>query len=84
MIRSSSLRDRDIADVSGCSKRTVTRVRANVRAFGAPYAPKAPRGPRSRIPPLVLDALLDRLLIKPDLYLDEMVDFIWDESELSF
>jgi hypothetical protein len=34
MILSSSLRDSEIADIASCSKRTVTRVRANVRAFG--------------------------------------------------
>lgn len=83
MIRSSSLRDRDIANIVSCSKRTVTRVRANIRAFGAPYAPKAARAPRSRILPHVLDALLDRLLIKPDLYLDEMADFVWDEYDFN-
>lgn len=82
MIRSSSLHDREIADIASCSKRTVTRARANVRAFGTPYAPKAARAPRSRILPHVLDALLDRLLVKPDLYLDEMADFEWDEFEL--
>jgi hypothetical protein len=68
--------------IASCSKRTVTRVRANVRAFGAPYAPKAAQTPCSRIPSHVLDALLDRLLIKPNLYLDEMADFVWDECGL--
>lgn len=83
MIRSSLLSDRDIADIASCSTRTVTRVRANLRAFGAPCAPKAAGGRRSRILPHVLAALLDRLLIKPDLYLDEMADFVWEEFELS-
>jgi transposase len=83
MIQSSSLQDRDIADIASCSKRTITRIRANIRAFGAPCAPKATGGRRSRILPHVLDALLDRLLVKPDLYLDEMAEFIWDEFNLS-
>lgn len=83
MIRSSLLSDRDIADIASCSTRTVTRVRANLRAFGAPSAPKAAGGRRSRILPHVLAALLDCLLIKPDLYLDEMAEFVWEEFELS-
>lgn len=83
MIQSSSLQDRDIADIASCSKRAITRIRANIRAFGAPCAPKATGGRRSRILPHVLNALLDRLLVKPDLYLDETAEFIWDEFNLS-
>jgi hypothetical protein len=45
-------------------------------------APKNVRGRRSSIPSHVLTALLDHLLTKPDLYLDEMVDFVWDQYEL--
>jgi transposase len=83
MIRASSLCDRDIANIVGCSQRTVVRVRANVRAFGAPSAPKAAVGRPSRIPRHVLDALLDHLLTKPDLYIDEMAEFILDEFEIN-
>jgi transposase len=82
MVLSSSLHDRDIADIANCSKRAVTRTRANIRAFGAPCAPKATGGRRSCILPHVLDALLDRLLVKPDLYLDDMAEFMWDEFNL--
>jgi transposase len=83
MIRSSSLCDRNIADIASCSQRTVVRVRANVQAFGAPSVPKAIGGRSSRIPSHVLDALLDCLLIKPDLYIDEMAEFILDEFDMS-
>jgi transposase len=82
MIQSSSLHDGEIADLASCSKRTVTRVRANMRAFGTPCAPRATVRQRSHILPHVLEALLDRLLLKPDLYLDEMAEFIWDEYGL--
>ncbi len=40
-------------------------------------------GGRSRsITPPILEALRERLLEKPDLYLDEMVVFLWDESKV--
>lgn len=83
MIRSSSLLDKDIVDIAGCGKRTISRIRANIRAFGTPCVPKATGGQHSRILPHILDALLDHLLVKPDLYLDEMAEFIWDEFNLS-
>jgi hypothetical protein len=82
MIWSSSLHDGEIADIASCSKRTVTRVRANMRAFGTPCSPKVTSRQRSHILPHVLETLLNRLLLKPDLYLDEMAEFIWDEYGL--
>jgi hypothetical protein len=33
------------------------------------------------VTPLMLEALCDRLLEKPDLYVDEMAVFLWDEFE---
>ncbi len=83
MIRSASPPDKDIADIVNCSIRTVTRVRSNVRIFGKPCAPRNIGGRRSCILPHILTALLNHLLMKPDLYLDEMVDYIWDEFALS-
>lgn len=46
------------------------------------YAAENKDSRRSSILPQILIALLDHLLMKPDLYLDEMADFIWDEYEL--
>jgi transposase len=83
MIQFASLPDKDIAQIDNCSTRTVTRVRANMRHFGSPYAPKNFGSRRSCILPYVLDALLERLITKPNLYLDEMAEFILDEFELS-
>lgn len=82
MIRSSSLLDRDIADTVGCSIRTVERSRANARVFGSTQPPKNAAGRRSCMLPHVLTALLDHLLTKPDLYLEEMAEFIWDTYAL--
>ena len=70
-----------MADVAGCSSRTIKSVRANIRRFGSTTAPPNGGGrPRSLTPPM-LDALREHLLEKPDIYLDEMVVFLWDEFE---
>jgi transposase len=82
MIRSASLSDKDIANVVNCSTRTVRSARANYRNFGNVSAPNNVGGRRSSIPSHVLTALLDHLFTKPDLYLDEIVDFVWDQYEL--
>jgi transposase len=82
MIRSASLSDRDIANVVNCSTRTVRSARANHRIFRNVSAPNNVRGRHSSIPSYVLTALLDHLLTKPDLYLDEIVDLLWDQYEL--
>jgi hypothetical protein len=79
MTQSSSLHDGKIADIASCSKRIFTRVRANMRAFGTLCAPKVTNGQRSRIISHLLEALLDHLILKPDLYLDEIAEFIWEE-----
>lgn len=84
MIQSDSLSDKEIARVVYCSTRTVRIARANHRVFGSVTAPNNVRGGRhSAIPPHVLDALLDYLLSQPDLYLDEMVEFVWDQYEVA-
>jgi hypothetical protein len=83
MIRSRSLQERDVADIANSKKCTVTEVRAKIRAFGAPCTPEATGERRSRILPYVLDVLLSRFLAKPDLYLDETAEFMWNEFGLS-
>jgi hypothetical protein len=82
MVQLASLSDKNITDVVNCSTRTVRIAPANHRIFGNVNAPNNVRGRRSSIPSHVLTVLLDHLLIKPDLYLDEMVDFVWDQYEL--
>jgi hypothetical protein len=55
---------------------------SNLRHFGSSKAPSNGGGrPRSITPPM-LNALCEHLLEKPDLYLDEMVVFLWDEFEV--
>jgi transposase len=69
----------EIADVAGCSTRSVFAISSNLRCFGSTKAPSNSVGrPRSVTPPR-LDALCEHLLEKPELYRDEMVLFLLDE-----
>jgi transposase len=69
----------EIADVTGCSERSVFAIQSNLRYLGSTKAPSNGVGrPRSITPPM-LDALCEYLLEKPDLYRDEMVLFVLDE-----
>jgi transposase len=79
MIHSKSLTTSQMAEAAGCSERSIKTIRSNLRLFGSVRAPPNGVGrPRSITPPM-LEALCDHLLEKPDLYLDEMVIFLWDE-----
>jgi transposase len=69
----------EIANVVGCSKRSVFTIQLNLRYFGSTKALSNGVGrPRSITPPM-LDALCKYLLEKPNLYRDEMVLFVLDE-----
>lgn len=57
-------------------------MRANPRVFGQTQSPKNTSGRRSCLVPHVLTALLDRLLFKPDMYLDEMSEYYWNRYGL--
>jgi transposase len=83
MIQAASLKDKEIVSVVNCSTRTVRSARANHRVFGSVTAPNNVRGRHSAFPTHVLAALLDHLLNKPDLYLDEMAEFVWDQYEVA-
>ena len=78
MLQSSSLTVEEIADAVGCSTRTVRTARTDHQTFRSVSAPKNARPRRSNVLPHILTALPEYLLTKPDLYLDEMVDFMWD------
>jgi len=82
MIVSKSLKTDQMADVAGCSPRSVKAIRSNLRCFGTTRAPFNGGGrPRSTTPPM-LDALREYLLEKPVLYLNEMAVFLWNEFEV--
>jgi transposase len=71
-----------MANVTECSERSIKAIRLNLRCFGSTKAPPNSGGrPRSISPPM-LKSLCKHLLKKPDLYLEEIVLFLWDEFEV--
>lgn len=82
MISSRSLTTSQIAEAAGCSKRSIITISTNLRLFGDVRAPLISGGRPRLITPLILEALCDHLLEKPDLYLDEMSEFLYDEFEV--
>jgi transposase len=83
MIVSKSLTAAQMADVAGCSIRSVKYIRSNLRSFGTVKAPWNGGGRPRYITPSMLDTLLQHLLEKPDRYIDEMILFLLDEFDVS-
>lgn len=79
MILSKSLTTAQMAEVAGCSDRSIRAIRSNLRCFGTTKAPRNGVGRPRTITPPMLQALCEHLLEKPELYQDEMVVFLWDE-----
>ncbi len=82
LIRLTTFTNEKIAIITNCSRRSVTKMRANPRIFGQTQSPKNTSGRRSCLVPHVLTALLDRLLFKPDMCLDEMSEYHWNRYGL--
>lgn len=78
MISSDELTTSEIAEAAGCSKRAIIRIRSNLRLFGSIKAPSIKAGRPRSITPIMLEALCDRLLEKPGLYLHEKEVFLLD------
>lgn len=68
-----------MAEVPGCNKRTILRISSNIRLFNSVKALPNKGGEPQSITPAMLEARYDHLLETPDLYLDEMAVFLWDE-----
>ncbi|RYN15552.1 hypothetical protein AA0115_g12996 [Alternaria tenuissima] len=81
MILDNSLTTPQMADVAGCSERSIRHIRSNLRCFGTTKAPFNGVGRPRSITPIMLQALCERLLEKPDLYQEEMAVFLWDEFD---
>jgi len=83
MVQDGHLTAGQIAEVVGCSKRSVRAIRSNIRAFGCPRAPTtAPRGRSRRITPVMFDALKEMLLGKPDCQLEELAAFLHEDLDV--
>lgn len=82
MLSSKSLTVSQMARAAECSKRSIINISNNLRRFGNARAPPTRVGRRRTINPSMLEALCDYLLVKPGLYVDEMVVFLWDEFSM--
>ena len=71
-----------IAKQVGCSSRSVSHIRSNLRMFESTKAPPNRVGRRCKIDPLVQDDLLDQLVKEPAMSRSEMIAFIQSKYEL--
>ncbi|KAF4547214.1 Hypothetical protein D9617_52g060350 [Elsinoe fawcettii] len=71
--------NQQIADSCSISKRSVMRYKANLRLFGSAESPYTLRGPLRLIDPIALSALLQVLIYKPTMSLDEMGVYLYDQ-----
>jgi hypothetical protein len=69
----------EIATVAHTTDRTIRRIRRNIRIFGQASAPANNPGRPAIVRSQIVDALLDHLTEKPELYLEEIAWIIWDE-----
>jgi transposase len=82
MIVDEKLKTRQMADVAKCSERSIKAIRSNLHYFGTTKAPPNGGGRPRSITPHMLEALCEHLLEKPELYLEDMVVFLWDEFDV--
>jgi hypothetical protein len=79
MLGSKSFKAHRIAEVAGCSTRSVYAIKSNIRQYSTTKAPPNDGGRPRSIKPPIFDALREHLLEKPGLYRDEMLLFLLDE-----
>lgn len=82
MISSKSLTTSQMVEAADCSKRSIITNSANLRMFGDARAPLIPGGRPQVITSVMFETLCDHLLDKPDLYLDEMAEFLYGEFDV--
>ena len=86
MIEVGHFKNRQIADVAHSSTNAVKAIRRNLRDFGSTRAPAHQEvvvGALHPLNPVMREALLEHLLGKPGLSLEEMEIYLWDEFEAS-
>jgi predicted ArsR family transcriptional regulator len=66
MILSNELTAAQMADVAGCSVRAIKYIRSNLRAFGSVEVPWNGSGRPQSITPIMLEALREYLVEKPN------------------
>ena len=73
----------DIAAAVHCDVRSIQRHRRNLRVFGSISGMSNLGGRNPKLTKPMVAALIRYLFEKPDLYLDEMAWFLWDEFQVS-
>ncbi|KAJ3548569.1 hypothetical protein NM208_g933 [Fusarium decemcellulare] len=71
----------DIARTADCRATSVGRIRTNIGCYGSTKAPANGVGRRKTLSPPMLTALLDELAVRPNMYRDEMLEFLEKEFE---
>jgi hypothetical protein len=79
MILAGSLIQAEMANVAGCSDRTIRNIDTNMRLFSNTRAPANGAGRPRLITPSMLAALYNCLLEKPGLFRDEIAVFLYDK-----
>jgi hypothetical protein len=82
MILSKSLTVPQMAEVAGCSARSIRAIRSTLRYFGTIRALRTVSHEDEAFTPPMLDTLCEHLLEQPELYQDEMAVFLWDEFDV--
>ncbi|KFY17796.1 hypothetical protein V492_00383 [Pseudogymnoascus sp. VKM F-4246] len=82
MILDKKLKTNKMADIAGCSERSIKAIRSNIHYYGTTKAPPNGGGRPRSMTLLMLETLCDHLLEKPELYLEEMAVFLWDEFDV--
>lgn len=73
------LTNKSIAEQVGCSSRSVSRIRSNLRMFESTKAPPNRVGRRCSIDPLIQYALFDQPVKEPNMFRSEMIAFTRSE-----
>jgi hypothetical protein len=71
-----------MAEAANRSKRSIINISANLRMLDDVRASLIPSSRPYMITPIILEVLYDYLLEKLDLYLDKMVEFLYDKFDV--
>jgi hypothetical protein len=82
IISSRELATSQMTEAAGCSKRSIIAISGNLRMFSNDRALLIPGGCPRVITAVMLEALCDHLIEKPHPYLDEIGEFLYDESDV--
>lgn len=74
-------KDDEIAEIAGCTTRTVRRIRSNLILFGSTEAPSNGAGRPKIITPPMVTALCDQLSFRPCMRLTDMAAFLRKEFD---